>query len=185
MVAQNGLAISLALNNTLPFNGTKDLISIAGISATPHILVVGKNSPFNKVSDIIAVAKKERGKLTFASSGVGNSDHMSGEMFKVLTSIDVIHVPYKGGAPAATDTLSGQIDFYFAGMPVGLPFYKGGKLKVLAVTSKVRFSGAPELPTMIEAGIKDDEITLWQGIFVPAGTSQEFQDKLSAATLKF
>jgi len=184
LVAQNGLAISVALNNALPFNGTKDLIPIAGFAATPHILVVGANSPYKNVADIIAAAKKEPGKLTYASSGIGNSDHMAGEMFGVLTGTSAIHVPYKGGAPAATDTIGGQIDYYFAGMPVGLAQYKGGKMRALAVTSKERFSGAPEIPTMLEAGVKDYEITLWQGIFMPAGTPVEIQKRISEATLK-
>jgi tripartite-type tricarboxylate transporter receptor subunit TctC len=184
LIAQNGLAISVALNTALPFNGTRDLIPIVGFSATPHILVVGANSPYKNVGEIIAAAKKEPGKLTFASSGIGNSDHMAGEMFNVLAGLNTIHVPYKGGAPAATDTIGGQIDYYFAGMPVGLAQYRGGKMRALAVTSKERFSGTPEVPTMLEAGVKDYEITLWQGIFMPAGTPIEMQKKISEATLK-
>ncbi len=184
LIAQNGLAISVALNTALPFNGTKDLIPIVGFSATPHILVVGANSPYKNVGEIIAAAKKEPGKLTYASSGIGNSDHMAGEMFNVLAGLNTIHVPYKGGAPAATDTIGGQIDYYFAGMPVGLAQYRGGKMRALAVTSKERFSGTPEVPTMQESGVKDYEITLWQGIFMPASTPIEMQKKISEATLK-
>lgn len=184
LIAQNGLAISVALNPSLPFDGARDLVPIVGFSATPHLLVVGANSPYKSVADIISAAKKEPGKLSFASSGVGNSDHMAGEMFNALAGLKTIHVPYKGGAPAATDTIGGQIDYYFAGMPVGFAQYKGGKMRALAVTSTERFSGTPEVPTMQQAGVKDYEMTLWQGIFMPASTPVDVQKRISEATIK-
>ena len=174
----------MALNPNLPFNGMKDLVPIVGFSATPHLLVVGTNSPYKSVGDIIAAAKKDPGKLTYASSGIGNSDHMAGEMFSVLAGLSTIHVPYKGGAPASTDTIGGQIDFYFAGMPVGLAQYRGGRMRALGVTSRERFQTIPEVPTMQESGVKDYEITLWQGIFMPASTPLDLQKKISEATIK-
>jgi tripartite-type tricarboxylate transporter receptor subunit TctC len=109
---------------------------------------------------------------------------MAGELFLATTGLQAIHVPYKGGSPAATDVLGGQIDFYFAGMPVGLPLYKGDKVRALAVTSKNRFSGAPELVTMQEAGVKGYEMALWQGMFVPVGTSKEIIATLNNVILK-
>jgi tripartite-type tricarboxylate transporter receptor subunit TctC len=128
--------------------------------------------------------KAEPGKKSFGSSGIGNSDHMAGELFLATTGTQAIHIPYKGGAPAATDLVGGQIDFYFAGMPVGLPLYKGEKVNALAVTSKNRFSGAPELATMQEAGVKGYEMALWQGIFVPAGTPPAIIGALNSTVLK-
>jgi tripartite-type tricarboxylate transporter receptor subunit TctC len=184
LFAQNGLAISVAANEKLPFNGQKDLLPTVGVTATPHILVVHPNSPYKSVAELIAGAKDKPGKLNFASSGIGNSDHMAGELFKVLSGVQAVHIPYKSGSLAATDVIGGQIDFYFAGMPVGLPQYKGGRLRALAVTSNARFSGAPELPTMQEAALKDYEMTLWQGVFLPTGTPPEVAEFVAASVLK-
>ena len=132
----------------------------------------------------MAILKADPGKLSFGSSGIGNSDHMAGELFLATTGLQAIHIPYKGGSPAATDLVGGQIDFYFAGMPVGLPLYKGDKAHALAVTGKNRFSGAPELPTMQEAGVKGYEMALWQGMFVPAGTPTAIVQTLNNTILK-
>jgi len=184
LFAQNGLAINVAANPKLPFNGQKDLLPVVGVAATPHILIVNNNSLAKSVADLIAMLKADPGKLSFGSSGIGNSDHMAGELFLATTGLQAIHVPYKGGAPAATDLMGGQIDFYFAGMPVGLPLYKGDKVRGLAVTSKGRFSGAPELVTMQQAGVKGYDMALWQGVFVATGTSPDIVKQLNASTLK-
>ena len=184
LFAQNGLAINVAANPRLPFNGLKDLIPVVGVAATPHILIVNTNSKAKNVADLIAMLKADPGKLSFGSSGIGNSDHMAGELFLATTGTQAIHIPYKGGSPAATDLVGGQIDFYFAGMPVGLPLYKGEKVNALAVTSKNRFSGAPELVTIQEAGVKGYEMALWQGMFVPAGTPTSIVSALNKAVLK-
>ena len=184
LFAQNGLAINVAANPRLPFNGQKDLLPVVGVAATPHILIVNNNSPAKSVADLIAMLKADPGKLSFGSSGIGNSDHMAGELFLATTGLQAIHIPYKGGSPAATDLVGGQIDFYFAGMPVGLPLYKGDKARALAVTSKTRFSGAPELITIQEAGVKGYEMALWQGVFVPAGTSPSIIKELNNSILK-
>ena len=184
LFAQNGLAINVAANPRLPFNGQKDLLPVVGVAATPHILIVNNNSPAKSVADLIAMLKADPGKLSFGSSGIGNSDHMAGELFLATTGLQAIHIPYKGGSPAATDLVGGQIDFYFAGMPVGLPLYKGDKARALAVTSKTRFSGAPELVTIQEAGVKGYEMSLWQGVFVPAGTSPNIIKELNNSILK-
>jgi tripartite-type tricarboxylate transporter receptor subunit TctC len=184
LFAQNGLAINVAANPKLPFNGQKDLLPVVGVAATPHILIVNNNSPAKSVADLMAMLKAEPGKLSFGSSGIGNSDHMAGELFLATTGLQAIHIPYKGGSPAATDLMGGQIDFYFAGMPVGLPLYKGDKVRALAVTSKNRFSGAPELVTIQEAGVKGYEMALWQGVFVPAKTPQGVIKELNNSILK-
>jgi len=184
LFAQNGLAINVAANPKLPFNGQKDLVPVVGVAATPHILIVNNDSTIKNVPDLIAALKANPGKLSFGSSGIGNSDHMAGELFLATTGLQAIHIPYKGGSPAATDLMGGQIDFYFAGMPVGLPLYKGEKVRALAVTGKNRFSGAPELLTMQEAGVKSYEMTLWQGLFVPAGTPSNVVQMLNNTILK-
>ena len=184
LFAQNGLAISVAAKPNLPFNGQKDLLAVAGVAATPHILVVSPSSPAKSVAELIALAKAQPNKLNFGSSGIGNSDHMAGELFKVLAGVEALHIPYKSGSLAATDVIGGQLDFYFAGMPVGLPLYKGGRMRALAVTSAARYSGATELPTMKEAGLADYEMTLWQGVFLPSGVSKELADFIGASVLK-
>ncbi|MEY4524613.1 MAG: hypothetical protein RIR27_1689 [Pseudomonadota bacterium] len=184
LFAQNGLAINVAANPRLPFNGQKDLLPVVGVAATPHILIVNNNSKAKNVADLIAMLRAEPGKMSFGSSGIGNSDHMAGELFLATTGTQAIHIPYKGGSPAATDLVGGQIDFYFAGMPVGLPLYKGSKVNALAVTSKNRFSGVPDLLTMQEAGVKGYEMALWQGMFVPAGTPPAIINTLSTTILK-
>ena len=184
LFAQNGLAINVAANPRLPFNGQKDLLPVVGVAATPHILIVNNNSKAKNVADLIAMLRAEPGKMSFGSSGIGNSDHMAGELFLATTGTQAIHIPYKGGSPAATDLVGGHIDFYFADMPVGLPLYKGGKVNALAVTSKNRFSGVPDLMTMQEAGVKGYEMALWQGMFVPAGTPPAIINTLSTTILK-
>ena len=184
LFAQNGLAISVAANPKLPFDGTKDLLPTAGVAATPHILLVNASAPYKTVAELVARAKEAPGKLSFGSSGVGNSDHMAGELFKVLAGVQALHVPYKGGAPAATDVIGGQLDFYFAGMPVGLPLHRSGRVRALAVTSSARYAGAPELPTMQESAVKDYEMTLWQGVFLPGSTPADVASFISASVLK-
>jgi len=184
LFAQNGTAISVAANPHLPYNGLKDLIPVAQVAATPHLLIINSQLPVKNVAELTALAKKKPGELSFGSSGVGNSDHMAGELYKVLAGVQALHVPYKGGAPAATDLIAGQIQFYFAGMPVGMAQYKGGKVRALAVTSVKRFPPLPEVPTMIESGVKDYDMTLWQGVFLPAGTPDAVVDFVTASTLK-
>jgi tripartite-type tricarboxylate transporter receptor subunit TctC len=180
LFAQNGLAISAAALPNLPFNAERDLLPLAPVAATPHILIVASDFPAKTAQELIARAKAEPGKLSFASSGVGNSDHLCGELFNLMAGISAIHVPYKGGAPAAVDVLGGRIAYYFAGMPVGLPLAKSGKARALAVTSKARFAGAPDVPTVAEQGLPDYEATLWQGVFAPASIPAELGAKIAA-----
>jgi tripartite-type tricarboxylate transporter receptor subunit TctC len=180
LFAQNGLAISAAALANLPFNAENDLMPLAPVAATPHILLVGADFPANNVQELIARAKAEPGKLTYASSGVGNSDHLCGELFNLMAGIQTIHVPYKGGAPAVQDVIPGRVTYYFAGMPLGLPLAKSGRARALGVTSKQRFTGAPEIPTLAEQGLPDYEATLWQGFFAPASIPPELSARISA-----
>lgn len=179
LFAQNGLAISAAALPNLPYRAETDLVALAPVAATPHILIVAPEFPAKNVQQLIAAAKAEPGKLSFASSGVGNSDHLCGELFNLMAGISAIHVPYKGGAPAATDVMGGRIAYYFAGMPVGLPLHKSGKARALAVTSKERFPGAPEVPTVAEQGLPDYSATLWQGFFAPGSLPAELAARIA------
>jgi tripartite-type tricarboxylate transporter receptor subunit TctC len=153
LFAQNGLAISAAALPNLPFKAETDLVPLAPVAATPHILIVGPDFPAKNVQDLVARAKAEPGKLTFASSGVGNSDHLCGELFSLMAGIQAVHIPYKGGAPAVQDVIPGRVDYYFAGMPVGLPLAKSGRARALGVTSRQRYAGAPDIATIAEQGL--------------------------------
>jgi tripartite-type tricarboxylate transporter receptor subunit TctC len=179
LFAQNGLAISAAALPNLPYSAERDLVPLAPVAATPHILIVAPEFPAKSVRELIAAAKKEPGKLAFASSGVGNSDHLCGELFNMMAGIKAIHVPYKGGAPASTDVMAGRIAYYFAGMPVGLPLSKSGRVRALGVTSKQRFPGAPDIPTIAEQGLPQYEATLWQGFFAPASIPPELGARIA------
>ncbi len=179
LFAQNGLAISAAALPNLPYRAETDLVPLAPVAATPHILIVAPDAPYKNVQELIAQARAQPGKLSYASSGVGNSDHLCGELFNAMAGIQAIHVPYKGGAPASVDVMAGRIAYYFAGMPVGLPLHKTGRARALAVTSRQRFAGAPEVPTVAEAGLPDYEATLWQGFFAPASLPQELGAKIA------
>jgi tripartite-type tricarboxylate transporter receptor subunit TctC len=180
LFAQNGLAISAAALPNLPFRAETDLVPLAPVAATPHILIVAPDFAAKNVAELIAKAKAEPGRLSFASSGVGNSDHLCGELFNLMAGVQAIHVPYKGGAPAALDVMGGRIGYYFAGMPVGLPLAKSGKARALAVTSKTRFAGAPDIPTVAEQGLPDYEATLWQGFFAPASMPADLAARIAA-----
>jgi tripartite-type tricarboxylate transporter receptor subunit TctC len=168
LFAQNGLAISAAALPNLPYSAERDLVPLAPVAATPHILIVGPEFMAKNVQELIARARAAPGKLTFASSGVGNSDHLCGELFNMMAGILAIHVPYKGGAPAVQDVIPGRVDYYFAGMPVGLPLATSGRARALGVTSRQRFPAAPDIPTIAEQGLPRYEATLWQGFFAPS-----------------
>jgi tripartite-type tricarboxylate transporter receptor subunit TctC len=184
LFAQNGLAISAAALPNLPFRAETDLVPLAPVAATPHILIVAPDFAAKNVAELVAKAKAEPGRLSFASSGVGNSDHLCGELFNLMAGLQAIHVPYKGGAPAALDVMGGRIAYYFAGMPVGLPLAKSGKARALAVTSKTRFAGAPDIPTVAEQGLPDYEATLWQGFFAPASMPADLAARIAGEIQK-
>jgi tripartite-type tricarboxylate transporter receptor subunit TctC len=179
LFAQNGLAISAAALPNLPFSAERDLVPLAPVAATPHILIVGPDFPAKNVQELIARAKANPGKLSFASSGIGNSDHLCGELFNMMAGIQAIHVPYKGGAPAVQDVLPGRVDYYFAGMPVGLPLATSGRARALGVTSKGRYPAAPDVPTIAEQGLSQYEATLWQGFFAPVSISPELGARIA------
>jgi tripartite-type tricarboxylate transporter receptor subunit TctC len=179
LFAQNGLAISAAAVPNLPYSAERDLVPLAPVAATPHILIVGPDFPAKNVQELIAAARAAPGRLTFASSGVGNSDHLCGELFNMMAGISAIHVPYKGGAPAVQDVIPGRVAYYFAGMPVGLPLANSGRARALGVTSRQRYPAAPDVPTIAEQGLPQYEATLWNGFFAPASISPELAARIA------
>lgn len=147
----------------------------------PNILVVGNASPARNVRELIALAKARPGTITFGTAGVGSAQHFSTEIFMQQAGIALLHVPYKGGAPALVDLMGGQIDMLFDTSPTALPYAKSGKLRALAITSRQRSPLLPDVPTMREAGLPEFEVVTWTGIAAPAGTPPAVVDKLNAA----
>jgi len=174
------LAVNPTLMTTLPYNPQKDLAPVILIENSPLVLSVANSLPVKNLADLIALAKKEPGKLTFGSSGIGGAHHLSGEMFRNLANIDIVHVPYKGGAPASTDLMAGHLGMMFEMGYAALPAIKGQKIRPLAVTSTKRLALLPDVPTMVELGIPDFESYNWQGIIAPRGTPAAIIAKLNA-----
>ena len=177
-------AINPALYARMPFDPNKDLAPVAALVSLNNVLVVHPSVPARTVQDVIALAKKDPGKWTYASSGNGTSIHMSGAMFTQLTGTDILHIPYKGSGPAVTDLLAGQVNMMFDNIPSSLPHIKAGKLRALATTGAKRDPALPDLPTLAEAGVRGYESGVWFGLSVPAGTPREIIVKLNAAALQ-
>ena len=144
------------------------------------MLAVNNHLPAKSVKELIALAKAKPGQLSFASGGPGNSDHMAGELFKYMTAIDIVHVPYKGGNQALNDTISGQVAMYFPGVPVALPMVKAGRVRAFATTGPKRLPALPDVPTMVEAGVPGYEVILWYGLLGPADLPNDATTKLHA-----
>lgn len=174
-------AINPFLYSKMPLDVNKDLAPVAPIVSLNNVLVVHPSFPARSVKEVIALAKKDPGKWTYASSGNGTSIHMSGAMFTFLTKTDIVHIPYKGSAPAVTDLLAGQTNMMFDNIPSSLPHIKAGKLIALATTGAKRDPALPDLPTMAEAGIPGYESGVWFGLMVPAATPKDVIAKLNHA----
>ena len=177
-------AINPALYAKMPFDPIKDLAPVVALVSLSNVLVVHPSVKANSVADVIALAKADPGKMNYASSGSGTSIHMSGEMFKYLTRVDIVHIPYKGSAPAVTDLLGGQVMMMFDNIPSALPHIRAGKLRALAVTGARRDPLLPDLPTMAEAGVPGYESGVWFGLAVPAATPKEEINRLNEAAVK-
>ncbi|HVO89909.1 MAG TPA: tripartite tricarboxylate transporter substrate binding protein [Casimicrobiaceae bacterium] len=162
-----------------PYDLIKDFVPISQVTTQPYVLVVNPNVPVKSVKELIALAKAKPGKLTYGSSGVGGTSHLSGALFCSLADIQMTHVPYRGGEPAMTDVISGQIDMLFSTRLQSRAFVDAGQLRPLAVTTVARSPAMPQLPTMQEAGVPGYEVAGWYGVLAPAGTSQAIVNKLN------
>ena len=171
-------AINPALQSKMPYDAGKDFAPVILLGSISNVLLVGAAQPYKTVADIVAAAKKEP--LPFASAGQGSSQHMSGEMFKLLAGAPLTHVPYKGSAPAVQDVIGGQIPMSFETATVALPHVQSGKVRALAVTSAKRSKVLPDVPTLQEAGIAGFDVASWQAIYAPAGTPPAVVQRMNA-----
>ena len=173
------LAINASLFARMPFDPIKDLAPVTLAASTPNVLVVHPSLPAATVRELIALAKARPGEINFASSGHGTPAHLAGELFNSMAGVKLIHVPYKGAAPALADLLGGQVQLMFSTMPPALPHVRDGKLRALAVTSLKRSPAAPDLPTVDEIALPGFEANTWHGVVVPAGTPEAIVARLN------
>ncbi|MDX3906256.1 MAG: tripartite tricarboxylate transporter substrate binding protein [Pigmentiphaga sp.] len=176
------VSINITLYEKLGYHPLKDLAPVVLVGTVPNILLVSPSLPVNTTQELIAYAKSGK-KMSYASTGLGTSSQLSSELFKSIAGIDVLHVPYKGGAPAIVDLAGGQVEMMFVNMPTGLPMVKGGKVRILAVTSAQRAPQVPDVPTIAET-LPGFETAAWSAIYAPAGTPRPVIDKLNAAMVK-
>ena len=178
-----GLAINRYLFASINYDPLADFAPVTLICLFPNLLVVPNSSQVRSVNDLLALAKNNPGKVTFASPGHGSSPHMSGELFKYLAKVDLTHVPYRGASPAYTDVIAGRVDCTFAVMASALPLVHSGQLRALGVTTAARVAAAPEVPTIAEAGVPGYDTSSWFAFFVPAKTPPEIIRKMHADTV--
>jgi len=177
-------AIAPALYPALPYDPLRDFSAVTLVGSVPNVLVLHPSVPAKTVKEFIAVAKARPGKLNFASTGNGTSQHLSAELFKFMAGLDMVHIPYKGTAPALTELVAGQVDLAFENMPALIPHIQAGRLRALAVTTTKRSAVMPELPTIAEAALPGYDASVWFGVFAPAGTPRPVIDRLHGEILK-
>ncbi len=178
LLAHTANAINATLYEKLNFNFIRDITPVAGIIRVPSVMVVNPSLPAKTVPEFITYAKANPGKINMASGGAGGPDHMSGELFKTMTGVNMIHVPYRGLSPALTDLLAEQVQVIFSSLPAAIEYIRAGKLRALAVTTATRFEGAPDIPTVGDV-VPGYEASQWYGVGVPKNTPVEIVDKLN------
>jgi len=173
--------INPSIYSKLPFNTVKDFEPVGTVASLPQILVANNALPVSNVAELIALAKAKPDSLSFASVGNGSPGHLAGELFKLRTGVKMTHVPYRGGGPAVTDVMGGQVPLLWVSIPAAAQFVKAGRLRALAVSTTKRSAAFPDVPTMQEAGVADFEVDSWYAMFVPAKTPRPIVDKLNQA----
>jgi len=176
----SSLATNVVLQKKLPYDPVKDFAPVSLVATQNLMLVVHPSVPAKTVGELVRFAKSQPGKLSFASAGNGTGSHLSGELFKQVAGVDILHIPYKGVQPAMVDVISGQVAINFPSILSAMPHVRSGRVRSLAVTGATRTRAAPDLPTMQEAGVKNYESMTWYAIVAPAGTPQDIVAKLSA-----
>ena len=184
MGSNSSVSVAPALNPKNPYHPIGDFAPISLVAATPFVLVAHPSVPANTLGELIALAKAKPGSLTMASGGIGSSNHLVGELFQSVTGTKLLHIPYKGAGAVAGDLMGGQVQLLFDQLAASTPNIKSGKLKAFAVTSATRASVLPEVPTMVESGLKEMDVINITGLLAPIGTSPEIVARLNAALLK-
>ncbi len=184
LVVPAPFTINPGLLPKLPYDPLNDFTPITLINTTPLVVVVNPSVPARNIKELIALAKAKPGMLNYGSSGTGGSNHLAGELFQAMAGVKMVHVPYKGNAPALTDLVGGHVDLVFNGLTSAYPLIKSGKLRPLAMTSMRRSQVLPDMPTLDESGLKGFEAVAWNGLAGPAKTPQEAVDRLSNAVRK-
>ena len=179
-LASPATAINVSLYSQLSYDPEKDLAPVSLVTAVPSVLIVPASSPYKSVAELVAFARANPGKLNYSSGGAGSSEHLGSEMFKFYCGVDVTHIPYKGGAPAMTDLMAGQVSMMFSNRIGALPHIRSGKLRALGVADAVRSPQLPDVPTFGEAGYPDLKVLVWSGIMAPAGTPAAVVNRLHA-----
>ena len=178
------LSINPGLHKTLPYDPVKDFSAVSLVGTAPSMLIAHPTVPVKTVKDLIDLAKGKPGQLNFASAGIGTPPHLAGELFKSMAGVDMVHVPYKGGGPALTDLLAGQVGLYFSGISSALPFVKEGKVRGIAVTSAKRTAVVPDMPTFAESGLPGYEVGNWYAVLAPAATAPAIVTRLNSEVNK-
>jgi tripartite-type tricarboxylate transporter receptor subunit TctC len=182
-ITAGGLAVNRFLFPSINYDPIADFAPVTLICDFPNMLIVPTASPFKSAADIIAAAKAKPGKYTFATPGHGSSPHMSAELFKYMTKIDLTHVPYRGAAPAYTDLIAGRVDMTFSVMASGLPLVQGGQVRALGVSTAKRQASAPNVPTIAETGVPGYDTSSWFAFVVPAKTPPDIVKKMHDDTV--
>jgi tripartite-type tricarboxylate transporter receptor subunit TctC len=176
--------INLSVNKNLPYDTRRDFAAVSLIADAPNILVIHPSLPATSVRELTALARSRPGAITYASSGSGTSTHLSAELFKAMTKVNLVHIPYKGGGPAVIDLIGGHVQAMFSSLPSAVGHVRTGRLRALAVTGGRRFPTTPDVPTVAEAGVPGYEVSSWTGLFVPAGTPRDAVVRLAGETQK-
>ena len=178
------ITISPALGQKLPYDAIRDFAGVTPVGTVPYVLLVNQSAPFQTVKDLVAQARARPGQLNYASAGNGSTSHLAAELFKSMMKANVVHVPYKGSAPAATDLAGGQVQMMFDAVPAALPLVKSGKIKALGIATSARSALLPDVPTLSESGMPGYEVFSWYGICAPAHTPPKVLTTLSQAIIK-
>ena len=184
IMGTSSLAISQSLYKKLSYDLVKDFAPITQAVNYANLLVVHPSAGVSSVNELLALARAKPGSLSYGTAGNGTPPHMTGELFKAYTKVDILHIPYKGGAPAIADLVAGQIPMMFDNVPPLLPHVRSGRIKALAVTSLARIPVLPDVPSLHELGLKDFDAVGWNGLLAPAGTPREIVDRLNAEVVK-
>ena len=184
LLGASSLAVNVSLYSSLPFDPLKDLVAVAPVSNVPLVLTVNTRVPAKDAKEYVALARTRKGIITYASAGTGTSNHLTGELFRSVAKIELIHVPYKGSGAALGDLVGGQVDSMFDQLSSSLPFIRAGKVRVLGVTSAKRSGVLPEVPTLAEQGFAGIDSSTWLGVFVQSATPRELVQRLNGSLQK-